>query len=116
LTQSKRVRIISKNGRDNSASLSRDTKNARSDDGEALAIEDDNSEDEEKGSIYDSYNSLGKMTTSFICGLGIDREVITTDICHYLGNDALVRPGSYQPVTMTLRSCFGSLHRHLTLF
>jgi hypothetical protein len=26
---------------------------------------------------------------------GIDREVITADICRYLGNDALVRPGSY---------------------
>lgn len=24
---------------------------------------------------------------------GIDREVITSDICRYLGNDALVRPG-----------------------
>lgn len=24
---------------------------------------------------------------------GIDREVITADICRYLGNDALVRPG-----------------------
>lgn len=27
---------------------------------------------------------------------GIDREVITADICRYLGNDALVRPGSYE--------------------
>jgi hypothetical protein len=27
---------------------------------------------------------------------GIDREVITADICRYLGNDALVRPGNYQ--------------------
>lgn len=26
---------------------------------------------------------------------GIDREVITADICRYLGNDALVRPGTY---------------------
>lgn len=26
---------------------------------------------------------------------GIDREVITADICRYLGNDALVRPGIY---------------------
>ena len=27
---------------------------------------------------------------------GIDREVITADICRYLGDDALVRPGAYE--------------------
>jgi hypothetical protein len=27
---------------------------------------------------------------------GIDREVITADICQYLGQDALVRPGHYE--------------------
>lgn len=27
---------------------------------------------------------------------GIDREVITADICRYLGNEALVRPGNYE--------------------
>jgi hypothetical protein len=27
---------------------------------------------------------------------GIDRDVITADICRYLGNDALVRPGKYE--------------------
>ncbi|KAG5797976.1 hypothetical protein H9Q69_002981 [Fusarium xylarioides] len=27
---------------------------------------------------------------------GIDREVIAADICRYLGNDALVRPGHYE--------------------
>ncbi|KAH8171533.1 transcription factor RfeG [Sarocladium implicatum] len=27
---------------------------------------------------------------------GIDREVISADICRYLGNDALVRPGMYE--------------------
>ena len=26
---------------------------------------------------------------------GIDREVIPADICRYLGNDALVRPGNH---------------------
>lgn len=30
---------------------------------------------------------------------GIDREVITADICRYLGNDALVRPGNYHNVS-----------------
>jgi len=32
----------------------------------------------------------------FIPGDGIMREVIQADICRYLGNDALVRPGNYQ--------------------
>jgi hypothetical protein len=32
----------------------------------------------------------------FVPKEGIDREVITADICRYLGNDALVRPGSYE--------------------
>lgn len=27
---------------------------------------------------------------------GIEREVISADITHYLGNDALVRPGMYE--------------------
>jgi len=31
---------------------------------------------------------------------GIDREVITADICRYLGNDALVRPGTYEVRTL----------------
>ena len=29
----------------------------------------------------------------FVPGEGISREVIQADICRYLGNDALVRPG-----------------------
>jgi len=33
---------------------------------------------------------------------GIDREVITADICRYLGNDALVRPGNYTDVGFTI--------------
>lgn len=32
----------------------------------------------------------------FVPKNGIDREVITADICRYLGNDALVRPGTVQ--------------------
>lgn len=32
----------------------------------------------------------------FIPGDGIARQVITADICKYLDNDALVRPGDYQ--------------------
>jgi hypothetical protein len=37
-----------------------------------------------------------RMSQFFISSEGIDTEVITTDICRYLGNDALVRPGTYQ--------------------
>lgn len=36
-----------------------------------------------------------RQSTFFISGEGIDREVITTDICRYLGNDALVKPGTH---------------------
>jgi hypothetical protein len=43
-----------------------------------------------------SYSASGRQSTFFINGEGIDREVITTDICRYLGNDALVKPGVYQ--------------------
>ena len=32
----------------------------------------------------------------FVPGEGISREVIQADICRYLGNDALVRPGVHQ--------------------
>lgn len=32
----------------------------------------------------------------FLPRQGIDREVISADICRYLGNDALVRPGHYE--------------------
>jgi len=32
----------------------------------------------------------------FIPKDGIDREVIAADICRYLGNDALVRPGNFE--------------------
>jgi hypothetical protein len=35
----------------------------------------------------------------FVPNPGIDREVITADICRYLGNDALVRPGNYEVYT-----------------
>ena len=31
----------------------------------------------------------------FVPGDGISREVIQADICRYLGNDALVRPGNH---------------------
>ncbi|KAL3418877.1 transcription factor RfeG [Phlyctema vagabunda] len=47
---------------------------------------------------------------------GIDREVITADICRYLGNDALVRPGNYEnPTTRQVQQgYFITAYRNLT--
>lgn len=47
---------------------------------------------------------------------GIDREVITADVCRYLGNDALVRPGNYEnPQTRQIQQgYFITAYRNLT--
>jgi len=47
---------------------------------------------------------------------GIDREVIQADICRYLGNDALVRPGTYEdPATrQPLQGYYITAYRNLT--
>ncbi|KAJ5495369.1 hypothetical protein N7539_000485 [Penicillium diatomitis] len=37
----------------------------------------------------------GRQNEYFVPGDGINREVIQADICRYLGNDALVRPGNH---------------------
>lgn len=52
----------------------------------------------------------------FVPKNGIDREVITADICRYLGNDALVRPGTYEdPVTRVVQQgYFITAYRNLT--
>jgi hypothetical protein len=96
LTCFKRVRVISKSSRDKSGSLSQDINNTRSDKDKARTIEDESS----------------WRTTSFVNGAGIDREVITRDICRYLGNDALVKPGTYQ-VTTPFPSRFVNFHQCL---
>lgn len=36
-----------------------------------------------------------RLNEYFIPGDGISREVIQADICRYLGNDALVKPGTH---------------------
>lgn len=41
-------------------------------------------------------NGQIRFNEYFVPKDGIDREVITADICRYLGNDALVRPGNYE--------------------
>lgn len=47
-----------------------------------------------------SYSPQKKMPARknnyFLPGDGIRREVITADICRYLGNDALVKPGKLE--------------------
>jgi hypothetical protein len=43
-----------------------------------------------------------KINEYFVPKDGIDREVITADICRYLGNDALVRPGNYEVCSQLL--------------
>ncbi|CZR50321.1 uncharacterized protein PAC_00193 [Phialocephala subalpina] len=57
-----------------------------------------------------------KQIDYFVPRAGIDREVITTDITHYLGDDALVRPGNYQnPQTgQTQQGYFITAYRNLT--
>ncbi|KAL1888071.1 hypothetical protein Sste5346_009808 [Sporothrix stenoceras] len=42
-----------------------------------------------------SNNAPPRQNEYFVPRDGIDREVITADICRYLGNDALVRPGTH---------------------
>lgn len=42
------------------------------------------------------HSSVGRTGQFVIDAEGIDREVITADICRYLGNDALVKPGDVE--------------------
>ncbi|GJN67282.1 hypothetical protein PLICBS_001306 [Purpureocillium lilacinum] len=44
---------------------------------------------------------------------GIDREVISADICRYLGNDALVRPGHYE-TGQVVQGYYITAYRNLT--
>jgi hypothetical protein len=46
-----------------------------------------------------SNNAPPRQNEYFVPRDGIDREVITADICRYLGNDALVRPGTHTNVS-----------------
>jgi hypothetical protein len=59
---------------------------------------------------------LTRTNEYFIPGDGIDRLVITADICRYLGNNALVRPGTYEnPQTrQEIKGYFISAYRNLT--
>ncbi|RSL66746.1 hypothetical protein CEP54_003555 [Fusarium duplospermum] len=46
----------------------------------------------------------GRQKEYFVPRDGIDREVISADICLYLGNDALVRPGHYEAMIEDLKA------------
>jgi hypothetical protein len=54
--------------------------------------------DRERGdrSSRQQQQAAARTNEYFVPRDGIDREVITADICRYLGNDALVRPGTYE--------------------
>ncbi|KAI0203291.1 hypothetical protein F4808DRAFT_39242 [Astrocystis sublimbata] len=66
-----------------------------------------------------SGSSLPQQTRQneyFVPRDGIDREVITADICRYLGNDALVRPGNYENPEngQIIQGYFINAYRNLT--
>ncbi|KAI3322270.1 hypothetical protein HD806DRAFT_144170 [Xylariaceae sp. AK1471] len=50
----------------------------------------------------------------FVPGDGINREVITADIRHYLGNEALVRPGTCMDGDRIIQGYFINAYRNLT--
>ena len=50
----------------------------------------------------------------FLPANGIARQVISADICRYLGNDALVKPGDHQ-VGATSTSLFDSVAADIAL-
>ncbi|KAK7743785.1 hypothetical protein SLS53_003804 [Cytospora paraplurivora] len=56
------------------------------------------------GSGTPSNAPSNRQNEYFIPRDGIDREVITADICRYLGNDALVRPGTYEAMIADLKA------------
>lgn len=61
-------------------------------------------------------NASNRQNEYFIPRDGIDREVITADICRYLGNDALVRPGTYEDkkTGRVIQGYFVTAYRNLT--
>jgi len=54
--------------------------------------------------VRPAHSAIARQNEYFIPGDGIDHAVITADICRYLGNDALVRPGTYLDVCYSVES------------
>jgi hypothetical protein len=67
---------------------------------------------------FDSRHTINSRRENeyFVPQDGIDREVITADICRYLGNDSIVRPGNYEnPQTRQIQQgYFITAYRNLT--
>ena len=62
-----------------------------------------------------SSTNLGRQFEYFVPRDGIAKEVIQADICRYLGNDALVRPGTYTDNTgRVTEGYFITAYRNLT--
>lgn len=60
-------------------------------------------------------SNASRQNEYFVPRDGIDREVITADICRYLGNDALVRPGTLPDNDgRTIQGYFITAYRNLT--
>ncbi|CAK7272482.1 hypothetical protein SEPCBS119000_005148 [Sporothrix epigloea] len=67
------------------------------------------------GSGYPPSNNTPRQNEYFVPRDGIDREVITADICRYLGNDALVRPGTHTNDSgRVIQGYFITAYRNLT--
>ncbi|CAK7223775.1 hypothetical protein SBRCBS47491_005322 [Sporothrix bragantina] len=67
------------------------------------------------GSGYPPSNNAPRQNEYFVPRDGIDREVITADICRYLGNDALVRPGTHTNDNgRVIQGYFITAYRNLT--
>ncbi|KAG9254134.1 putative transcription factor [Emericellopsis atlantica] len=60
--------------------------------------------------------AASRQNEYFVPRDGIDREVISADVCRYLGNDALVRPGHYEdPQTgQVVQGYYITAYRNLT--
>ncbi|KAH8754450.1 hypothetical protein BGZ57DRAFT_958311 [Hyaloscypha finlandica] len=74
------------------------------------------SNDRERGTSRRQAVATAMSNEYFVPIDGIDREVITADICRYLGNEALVRPGDYEnPQTRQIqKGYFITAYRNLT--
>ncbi|CAK7234444.1 hypothetical protein SCUCBS95973_008938 [Sporothrix curviconia] len=67
------------------------------------------------GSGYPPPTNAPRQNEYFVPRDGIDREVITADICRYLGNDALVRPGTHTNDNgRVIQGYFITAYRNLT--
>lgn len=67
-----------------------------------------------QSSAGNTVQQSNRQNEYFVPRDGIDREVITADICRYLGNDALVRPGNYDDRGRVIQGYYITAYRNLT--